>query len=84
VPQRAQLLTHAFFVAFCDLRLTAAVCGAMYGGCFGAAAVLGHVGTLRLTFAFLTDFAQSLREENPKLSVPASYMLAVRKFINDN
>lgn len=61
-----------------------AVCGAMYGGCFGAAALLGHVGTLRMVWAFLGDFASSLKEANPKLSWPAAYMLAARKFVNDD
>lgn len=60
-----------------------AVCGAMYGGCFGAAAVLGHVGTIRLTLAFVADFAASLRDENPKLSLLESYKMALRKFVTD-
>jgi all-trans-retinol 13,14-reductase len=60
-----------------------AVCGAMYGGCFGAAAVLGNIGTLRLTLAFLGDFASSLREEDPKLTKLGSYMLAAKKFLSD-
>lgn len=61
-----------------------AVCGAMYGGCFGACAVLGHVGTLRMVLAFLKDFAASIKEENPKLSWPGAYYKAVQKFINDD
>lgn len=61
-----------------------AVCGAMYGGCFGAAAVLGHLGTLRLTLAFLRDFASSIAEDNPKMSWMRVYAMAVRKFITDD
>lgn len=60
-----------------------AVCGAMYGGCFGAAAVLGNSGTLRLTLAFLGEFASSLREEDPKLTKLGSYLLAANKFLHD-
>jgi all-trans-retinol 13,14-reductase len=60
-----------------------AVCGACYGGCFGAAAVLGHWGTLRLTWALLGDFAGSLKEDNPKLSWLGAYRLAAQKFISD-
>ena len=60
-----------------------AVCGAMYGGCFGAAAILGHVGTLRLTLAFLRSLAASVREENPKFSWPRSYLVAMDTFLNE-
>jgi len=60
-----------------------AVCGAMYGGCFGASAVLGHLRTLKLTLAFISDFASSLREENPKLSRLEAYRMAWDKFINE-
>lgn len=56
-----------------------AVCGAMYGGVFGASAVLGHMGTLRLVIAFLGDFAATLKEEDPKLSWPMTYFEAARK-----
>lgn len=56
-----------------------AVCGAMYGGCFGAAAVLGHLGTMRMVMAFLGHFAGTLKEEDPKLSWPRAYMLAFNK-----
>jgi len=61
-----------------------AVCGAMYGGAFGATAVLGHLGTMKMVWAFLGDFATSLREENPKLSWPAAYLRAMKKFIKDD
>jgi all-trans-retinol 13,14-reductase len=61
-----------------------AVCGAMYGGCFGAAAVLGHFGTMRLVAHFLADFAASIREEHPKLSWWRSYVMAIHKFIHDD
>ena len=57
------------------------VTGAMYGGCLGASAVLGYGGTLRLGHALLSHLARRLREENPKLSSPESYVLAVKKFM---
>ena len=60
-----------------------AVCGAMYGGCFGAAAVLGHFGTIRLLYDFITYFAANIREENPKMSWPAAYYQALDTFINE-
>ena len=60
-----------------------AVCGAMYGGCFGASAVLGHVGTLRMVLNFLGDFAASLKEEDPKLSWPNAYAMAFHRFVTD-
>jgi len=58
------------------------VTGAMYGGCLGACAVLGHVGTLRLGYAILSHLAARLREDNPKLSRIESYVLAVKKFMD--
>jgi len=60
-----------------------AVCGAMYGGCFGAAAVLGHFRTLKLMIAFMTDFAKSVKEDNPKLSWYQAFMIAWDKFVNE-
>lgn len=60
-----------------------AVCGAMYGGCFGAAAVLGHLRTFKLMVAFLTDFAKSVKKDNPKLSWVAAYCIAWDKFVNE-
>ncbi|KAL3789336.1 hypothetical protein HJC23_006490, partial [Cyclotella cryptica] len=57
-----------------------AVCGAMYGGILGASAVLGYTGSLRLVFAFLSDFARSLQEENPKMSKIEAYVKALYKF----
>lgn len=60
-----------------------AVCGAMYGGCFGAAAVLGHLRTFKLMLAFLADFAQSIRDDNPKLSWMEAYSIAWNKFVNE-
>jgi hypothetical protein len=60
-----------------------AVCGAMYGGCFGAAAVLGHLHTMRMTWAFLRHFASTLREENPKMSWFESYITATQKLATD-
>jgi all-trans-retinol 13,14-reductase len=60
-----------------------AVCGAMYGGCFGASAVLGHISTFRLVLHFLGDFAASLKEENPKLSWLGAYAMACQRFVYD-
>jgi all-trans-retinol 13,14-reductase len=60
-----------------------AVCGAMYGGTFGACAVLGQLRTCKLTFQFLLAFASYLREEDPKLSFLSSLKLAVNKFLNE-
>jgi len=60
-----------------------AVCGAMYGGCFGASAVLGHIGTFRMTCAFLRNFAKTLKNENPDLSRFQAYRVALQKFLND-
>ena len=57
------------------------VTGAMYGGCLGASAVLGKVGTLRLGHAIISHLAARLREDNPKLSKIGSYVLAVKKFL---
>ena len=70
------------FLAGSDAFLPA-VCGAMYGGCFGAAAVLGQFGTIRMIVAFLGHFAATLKEENPKLSWPRAYQLAFQKFVSD-
>lgn len=61
-----------------------AVCGAMYGGCFGACAILGHFGTMRLLYAFFGDFATSLKEDNPKLTWFQAYRLAFNRFISDD
>jgi hypothetical protein len=60
-----------------------AVCGAMYGGCFGATAVLGHVRGMKLILHFLLSFAGFLREDDPKLPYLQSLVLAVDKFINE-
>jgi all-trans-retinol 13,14-reductase len=60
-----------------------AVCGAMYGGCFGATAVLGHVRTVKLILHFLFEFAGYLREEDPKLPYAESLVRAVDKFMNE-
>lgn len=57
------------------------VIGAMYGGCLGASAVLGKVGTVRLGYAILSHLAAHLREENPKLTRVGSFLLAVKKFL---
>jgi all-trans-retinol 13,14-reductase len=60
-----------------------AVCGAMYGGAFGATAVLGHLRTLKLTLAFMAHFASSIQEANPKMSWMQAYVKAWDAFINE-
>ena len=60
-----------------------AVMGAMYGGCFGAAAVLGPIRTLKLLVHFLHAFAGYLRADNPKLSYWQSLALAYEKFTTE-
>lgn len=57
-----------------------AVCGAMYGGILGAVSVIGYVGTMKFVFAFLSEFADSLQEENPKLGRIEAYLQAMKKF----
>jgi phytoene dehydrogenase-like protein len=61
-----------------------AVCGAMYGGCFGASAVLGHLRSFKLTLRFMAHFAAYIKEENPKLSWLQWYFLAWSKFVSDD
>ena len=60
-----------------------AVCGAMYGGVFGACAVLGHFGTLRMLVAFLMHFTKTVQNENPKLSWLQAFRFALDKLINE-
>jgi all-trans-retinol 13,14-reductase len=60
-----------------------AVCGAMYGGCLGACAVLGSLGTIRLTLALMAHFATCIKDENPKMSWMRAYIQAWDKFINE-
>ena len=60
-----------------------AVIGAMYGGCFGAGAVLGHARALKLVVNFLFAFAGYLREDNPKLGYWESLALAYEKFTTE-
>ena len=60
-----------------------AVCGAMYGGILGASAILGYRGSLRMVFAFLSEFATALQKENPKMSRPEAYLKATNKFITE-
>jgi all-trans-retinol 13,14-reductase len=60
-----------------------AVCGAMYGGCFGAIAVLGHLRALKLTLAFIAHFAGCITDEDPKIGWIQAYILAWKKFMND-
>jgi hypothetical protein len=58
------------------------VTGAMYGGCLGACAVLGHLGTARLAHALLSHLATRLRETDPELTWFQAYRGAVNKFIH--
>ena len=57
------------------------VTGAMYGGFLGACAVLGHLGTARLSHALLSHLALRLREADPELTRLQAYLGAVQKFI---
>ncbi|CAB9507916.1 All-trans-retinol 13,14-reductase [Seminavis robusta] len=59
------------------------VVGAMYGGSLGACAVLGHIGTLRLSFALLSNLSRRLREDDPKLTWVRSLYVAVKKFTSN-
>lgn len=62
-----------------------AVCGAMYGGCFGASAVLGHFGTLRLLMSFLGYMAANIKAENSSdMSWLGAIMEALRRLVSDN
>ena len=60
-----------------------AVCGAMYGGILGASAILGYSGSLRMVWAFLSEFATALQDENPKISCPTAYLMAMNKFFTE-
>lgn len=57
-----------------------AVCGAMYGGILGAVSILGYVGSIKFVLAFLSEFATSLQQENPKMSRFEAYVTAFHKF----
>ena len=70
------------YVAGSDAYLPA-VCGAMHGGLFCAAAVLGHVKTLRVVLAILNELAQSIQEEHPKTPFWKAYMQAWDVFLNE-
>lgn len=67
------------FLAGSDAFLPSVV-GAMYGGSLGACAVLGHTGSLRLSFAILSNLASRLKEEDPKLSRIKAFRMALNKF----
>lgn len=60
-----------------------AVCGAMYGGILSASAILGYSGSLRLVVAFLSEFADAIQEDNPKMSRPVAYAAATKKFLTE-
>jgi phytoene dehydrogenase-like protein len=52
------------------------VVGAMYGGALGACAVLGYLGTMRLSMALLGNMAHNIREKCPSMTVLQSYRQA--------
>lgn len=56
------------------------VTGAMYGGCLGASAVLGHFGTIRLAHALLKHLAKSFQQDDPKLTWVEAYWKAWESF----
>ena len=60
-----------------------AVCGAMYGGILGASAILGYLGSLRMLVAFLGEFATAFQEQNPKMSRPRAYSVAIKHFLTE-
>jgi all-trans-retinol 13,14-reductase len=70
------------FMAGSDAFLPA-VCGAMYGGILGAASILGYGGSLRMAFAFLSEFAHNLQQANPKLGRVTAYLMAIKNFITE-
>lgn len=70
------------YVAGSDAYLPA-VCGAMHGGLFCAAAVLGHARTLKVVLAVVHELAKSLQEEHPKLPYWKAYIQAWDAFLNE-
>jgi hypothetical protein len=52
----------------------------MYGGGLGACAVLGPLGTMRLSCAVLGNLASGLRDKDPSLSLFKSYCKAFNAF----
>lgn len=60
------------------------VVGAMYGGCLGACAVLGKVGTIQLAMAILGHTATNIRKEHPSMSYLKSYKVAFLNMFQKN
>lgn len=60
------------------------VVGAMYGGCLGACAVLGKLGTTRLTMAILGHMSKNIRKEHPSMSFLQSYKVAFLNMFQKN
>jgi phytoene dehydrogenase-like protein len=60
-----------------------AVCGAMHGGLFCAAAVLGQARTLKVVLAVVHELALALQEEHPKLPYWKAYIQAWDAFLNE-
>jgi hypothetical protein len=49
-------------------------------GILGAVSILGYATTMRFVFAFLSEFATSIQEDNPKMSRFEAYAKALSKF----
>jgi all-trans-retinol 13,14-reductase len=70
------------YVAGSDAFLPA-VCGAMYGGVLTSATMLGYLGTLRMVYAFLGEFATAFQAEHPKMSRLQAYYQATKVFLTE-
>jgi all-trans-retinol 13,14-reductase len=68
------------YVAGSDAFLPA-VCGAMYGGVLTAVTILGFIDSLRMVYAFLSEFATAFQQEHPKMSRLQAFYLAVKTFL---
>lgn len=71
------------FLAGSDAFLPSVV-GAMYGGCLGACAVLGKMGTSRLAMAVVGHLAKNIRKENPSMGLLQSYKVAFYSMFQKN
>ena len=77
-------MVPGLYLAGSDAFLPSVV-GAMYGGCLGAAAVLGKVGTVRLAIAVISHMAKNIRKENPSITTLESYHEAYKNiFVKDD
>lgn len=70
------------FLAGSDAYLPA-VCGAMHGGLFCAAAILGHLRTLKVVLAVVHELAGSIQKESPKMPYWKAYRQAWNTFLNE-